>query len=430
MSLDDVKKIAILRRIKNYDKLSKEDLIYTLLISESNPIESNYEKYITNNTNNEIKAKINNIRIILARLGNAVTKNERNKIRKDLYKIEKKQKLIKTQKERVYRYLIQLANALNKREEYKHSDNKDLDYFEIRDIENLFIDADYDYYKPVLVKSSFENNYKYYEIRGDKDKKLSIKEYLYTIIPQLTELINERKNNRNEQKNQLSMGVNFMCITDKGNTRTFYVKSDNEDIRLGNDTSDIINELIESFLSYYRMEEQILGGGSNYVFDSVDILGIHFHDIKLKRGKSYIKSPDWTSSRKATINPKNTKDNKCFQYSITLALNHSEINNHPERISKIKSHIHKYNWKDINFPAGIKDWEKFERNNNNVALNILYAPPNKDEIKIAYKSKYNRKLKNQAGLLMITGNEQQDTEEKWHYIALKSEKLMMDIKNQ
>ena len=201
MSLDDVKKIAILRRIKNYDKLSKEDLIYTLLISESNPIESNYEKYITNNTNNEIKAKINNIRIILARLGNAVTKNERNKIRKDLYKIEKKQKLIKTQKERVYRYLIQLANALNKRKEYKHSDNKDLDYFEITDIENLFIDADYDYYKPVLVKSSFENNYKYYEIRGDKDKKLSIKEYLYTIIPQLTELINERKNNRNEQKN-------------------------------------------------------------------------------------------------------------------------------------------------------------------------------------------------------------------------------------
>ena len=200
MSLDDVKKIAILRRIKNYDKLSKEDLIYTLLISESNPIESNYEKYITNNTNNEIKARINNIRIILARLGNAVTKNEKNKIRKDLYKIEKKQKLIKTQKERVYRYLIQLANALNKREEYKHSDNKDLDYFEIRDIENLFIDADYDYYKPVLVKSSFENNYKYYEIRGDKDKKLSIKEYLYTIIPQLTELINERKNNRNEQK--------------------------------------------------------------------------------------------------------------------------------------------------------------------------------------------------------------------------------------
>ena len=43
------------------------------------------------------------------------------------------------------------------------------------------------------------------------------------------------------------------------------------------------------------------------------LLVIHFHDIKLKRGKSYIKSPEWISCKKATINPKNTKDNKCFQ---------------------------------------------------------------------------------------------------------------------
>ena len=73
------------------------------------------------------------------------------------------------------------------------------------------------------------------------------------------------------------------------------------------------------------------------------MLGIHFHNIKLKRGKSYIKSPDWISSKKATINPKNTKDNKCFQYAITVALNHNEISSHPERISKIRSHINKYN---------------------------------------------------------------------------------------
>ena len=63
------------------------------------------------------------------------------------------------------------------------------------------------------------------------------------IIPQLTKLIDEKKNNNNEQNIQLSMGVNFMCVTDKEKTRTFYVKSDNEDIRLGNDTSNIINEL-------------------------------------------------------------------------------------------------------------------------------------------------------------------------------------------
>ena len=84
MSLDDLKKIAKLQRIKNYDTLAKEDLIQTLLRSESDLVESNYEKYITNNTNGEIKDKINKIRIVLARLGNIITKNVRKKIKKDL----------------------------------------------------------------------------------------------------------------------------------------------------------------------------------------------------------------------------------------------------------------------------------------------------------------------------------------------------------
>ena len=109
------------------------------------------------------------------------------------------------------------------------------------------------------------------------------------------------------------------------------------------DTSDIINKLIDSFFPQYQREEQILKDSSGYIFDSIDILGIHFHNIKLKRGKSYIKSPDWISSKKATINPKNTKDNKCFQYAITVALNHQGISSHPERISKIKPHMDKYN---------------------------------------------------------------------------------------
>ena len=155
------------------------------------------------------------------------------------------------------------------------------------------------------------------------------------IIPQLTELIN-KKNNNNELKIQLSIGTNFMHTTDSNKNRTFHVKSDNIEIRLGNNTSNVINELIESFLSNYLKEEQILRNGSDYTFESIDILGIHFHDIKLKRGKSYIKSPKWLADKKATINPKNTKDNKCFQYAITIALNHREIGRNPQRISKMK----------------------------------------------------------------------------------------------
>ena len=123
------------------------------------------------------------------------------------------------------------------------------------------------------------------------------------------------------------------------------------------------------------------------------------------------------------INPKNN-DNKCFQYSITVALNHQNIGNNPERISNIKPFTDNYNWKDIDFPAGIKDWKKSEQKNKEIALNTLCAPSNNTKtINLIYKSKYNRERKNQVVLLMITDNKQSDEIDKWHYIALKSDRI-------
>ena len=148
-------------------------------------------------------------------------------------------------------------------------------------------------------------------------------------------------------------------------------------------------------------------------------MSYHIHKTNLKRGRSYIKSPEWILNKRATINPKN-KDNKCFQYSITVALNHQNIENHPERISNIKPFIDNYNWDGVNFPAGIKDWKKVERNNKTIALNVLYVPRNTKKINVAYKSKYNRKRENQVVLLIITNGKQSNEVDKWHYIASKS----------
>ena len=63
-------------------------------------------------------------------------------------------------------------------------------------------------------------------------------------------------------------------------------------------------------------------------------MSYNFHEISLKTGKSHIKSPEWVINKRATVNPKN-KDNKRFQYFITVALNHPNNENHPERISNI-----------------------------------------------------------------------------------------------
>ena len=73
----------------------------------------------------------------------------------------------------------------------------------------------------------------------------------------------------------------------------------------------------------------------------------NLNKVSLSRGGSYVDSPEWLKNKKATINPQNKKDNRCFQYDFIVALNHEQIKDHPERISKIKPFIDQYNWKDI-----------------------------------------------------------------------------------
>ena len=124
----------------------------------------------------------------------------------------------------------------------------------------------------------------------------------------------------------------------------------------------------------------------------------------MKRGESYIKSPEWLKNKKATINPQNENDDNCFQYAITVALNHQNIVRDLQGISKNKPLINQYNWKRIEIPTEQKNWKKFEQNNKTIALNILFVPYSTKTIRLAYKSEYNNDRENQVILLMVRGN--------------------------
>ena len=89
---------------------------------------------------------------------------------------------------------------------------------------------------------------------------------------------------------------------------------------MGNERDEIIDELFESLLQRYQegLEESVKG--SEFVFDSIDLLYYKLHKISLNRGGSYIDSTEWLKNKKATINPKNN-DGKYFQFAITEALN-------------------------------------------------------------------------------------------------------------
>ena len=291
------------------------------------------------------------------------------------------------------------------------SDYDDYEYKGIKDIKNLFkLSIDKDYYKPTLVKSGYNGNYAQYESKGDKI--FTLKEYFALIEKYLRELINYYKN-KGERKVQLTTEINFISLkSGSDETRIMHTRSDNIEITIGDDNDDIIEQLFRFSLRKYGENLQNKMRGSDFEFDVVNFLYYDFNKISLNRGGSSIESPKWSKDKKSTINSKNN-DDKCFQYAVTLALNIDNIDNHPERISKIKPFINQYNWKDIDFPPINKDWKKFELNNE-AALNILYIPHNTRKIQVAYKSKNNLTCDKQVILLMITGGE------KWHYLAVKN----------
>ena len=157
-----------------------------------------------------------------------------------------------------------------------------------------------------------------------KKKKLSVKQYLNKITQHLYDLINDHRIAKRVWKIQITMYINFISSKDTGETHTIYVWSDNVSNLWGSDTDDIIRDVFRSFLHNYQEELKIIKG-SDFVFESVELMDYKLHRVRLRRGGSYIKSPKWLLHKGATINPKNENDDEWLQWSTISALNYSEI---------------------------------------------------------------------------------------------------------
>ena len=99
-------------------------------------------------------------------------------------------------------------------------------------------------------------------------------------------------------------------------------KSDNIEIMKNDEADEVIKELFDSLKNRYQNNLESMKG-SEFVFDYVHLLYYKCHENSESSG-SYIDSPEWIKKKKAKINPINKKDNKCFQYAVTVALNHEE----------------------------------------------------------------------------------------------------------
>ena len=148
---------------------------------------------------------------------------------------------------------------------------------------------------------------------------------------QIERLNNNNNNNNNntdrgEWKIMLSMYIKCISTRSFNETRTVHPKSKQVEVYMGSDTENMINTLFNTLLqNFQRIQETSNKRGSEFITDSVELLEYEFRKIGIIRAESYIITPEWIASKKATINPKNEKDNKCFQWSIIAGLNYNNI---------------------------------------------------------------------------------------------------------
>ena len=108
---------------------------------------------------------------------------------------------------------------------------------------------------------------------------------------------------------------------------------------------EVIKNLFELLLrriAFHQTELETSMKGSDFIFDSVNLLYYKCYKTNLNRGGSYIDSPDWIKNKRGARNPINKKHNKCFQYAVTVTLSYEEIKKDLKKIAKLKPFINNY----------------------------------------------------------------------------------------
>ena len=163
-----------------------------------------------------------------------------------------------------------------------------------------------------------------------------------------------------ERKKPFQVKFIFTCEFRKGEEYTYgYFHSDIERIMEDTDLGRIYNIMIAMCLEKIS---QFQNKGSGWQFDSVVSFDINVDPFNPLRGSSYFPLPAKLAAKKAIINVKNIRDDKCFKWAVTSAVYQRKV--HPERLNgEMKRNSEKLNWDDIDFPTPLTQITRFEKQN-------------------------------------------------------------------
>ena len=175
---------------------------------------------------------------------------------------------------------------------------KQLYSYNYRDTRSLFKEEEEDYYKPKRVNSFSNNNYIEYQSNGEKNSNLLLHEYHNKFKPYLRNIIIDLQNS-GTRKIQLAIGINFISSKDAEEECIMHSNSDNIKFTSYNDANEVVNELFESLRSKYKDNLETSTKGSDFIFDSVQLMYCKCHKVSFKHGGSHIDSPNCIKNKKS-----------------------------------------------------------------------------------------------------------------------------------
>ena len=119
----------------------------------------------------------------------------------------------------------------------------------MRDIRKLKHEKDY--YEPKRISNFWNNNYIEYRSNGDKNRNLSLDEYLHKIKPYLRNMIINLQN-FDVWKIQLTIAITFISSKDAEDERVMHSSSGNLKFTPYSDANNVINKLFKSLRSRYQ----------------------------------------------------------------------------------------------------------------------------------------------------------------------------------
>ncbi|KAF4532661.1 hypothetical protein B566_EDAN002896 [Ephemera danica] len=188
----------------------------------------------------------------------------------------------------------------------------------------------------------------------------TVADFFNAMRPRMTGILEQELQAKNSLKVNIYLYCNFYKLPDEYDERNFKTKM--RAIYYATSLEDFFDK---SLLKLMQEIDDHEGKQSGWTQDEVKSIEVRVNKYQPLKASSYLALPKHIAGTHAVINPQN-EDQQCFKWAILAEF----VDNHANRIERLRPFEQSFNWTNINFPTSIKDVKKFEQGNN-ITVNVF-----------------------------------------------------------